>query len=119
MVFGMEVVPARVEALRSKAKRLVARGRPTELAPGRFTLSAGAAGPGGGCASDGRRNPGLNGVPGTVIVHGPRSRPQDLRSGWETAAQRSGGQFSCHSSEGQSGKTALTHHQYTHSGRGL
>jgi hypothetical protein len=36
-VFGMEVVPARVEALRSKAKRLVARGWPTELAPGRFT----------------------------------------------------------------------------------
>ncbi len=34
--FGMDVVPARVEALRSKAKRLVARGWLTEPAPGRF-----------------------------------------------------------------------------------
>jgi hypothetical protein len=41
--FGMDVVPARVEALRSKAKRLVARGWLTEPAPGRFTLSQGVA----------------------------------------------------------------------------
>jgi hypothetical protein len=47
-VFGMDVVPARVEALRSKAKRLVARGWLTEPGPGRFTLAAGVAGPGGG-----------------------------------------------------------------------
>ncbi|MFJ5157534.1 hypothetical protein ACIQCF_39805 [Streptomyces sp. NPDC088353] len=46
--FGMDVVPARVEALRSKAKRLVARGWLAEPAPGRFTLAAGVAGPGGG-----------------------------------------------------------------------
>jgi hypothetical protein len=46
--FGMEVVPAKVEALRSKAKRLVARGWLTESAPGRFTLAKGVAGPGGG-----------------------------------------------------------------------
>jgi len=46
-VFGMDVVPARVEALRSKAKRLVARGWLAEPAPGRFTLAAGVAGPGG------------------------------------------------------------------------
>ncbi|MFJ3339554.1 hypothetical protein [Streptomyces sp. NPDC086766] len=47
-VFGMEVVPARVEALRSKAKRLVARGWLAEPAPGRFTLADGVSGPGGG-----------------------------------------------------------------------
>jgi len=47
-LFGMEVVPARVEALRSKAKRLVARGWLAEVAPGRFTLATGVAGPGGG-----------------------------------------------------------------------
>jgi hypothetical protein len=46
--FGMEVVPARVEALRSKAKRLVARGWLAEPAPGRFTLAAGVASPDGG-----------------------------------------------------------------------
>ena len=46
--FGMDVVPARVEALRSKAKRLVARGWPAEPAPGRFTPAAGVAGPDGG-----------------------------------------------------------------------
>ncbi|MEU6367428.1 hypothetical protein ABZ876_17245 [Streptomyces sp. NPDC046931] len=46
--FGMEVVPARVEALRAKAKRLVARGWLAEQQPGRFTLAAGVAGPGGG-----------------------------------------------------------------------
>jgi len=38
-VFGMDVVPARVEALRSKAKRLVARGWLAEPQPGRFTLA--------------------------------------------------------------------------------
>ncbi|MEV0695588.1 hypothetical protein [Streptomyces sp. NPDC050388] len=47
-VFGMDVVPARVEALRSKAKRLVARGWAVESTPGRFTLAAGVSGPGGG-----------------------------------------------------------------------
>jgi hypothetical protein len=47
-LFGMNVVPARVEALRSKAKRLVARGWLAEPAPGRFTLAAGVSGPGGG-----------------------------------------------------------------------
>lgn len=46
--FGMDVVPARVEALRSKAKRLVARGWLAEPAPGRFTLARGVAGPVGG-----------------------------------------------------------------------
>jgi hypothetical protein len=46
--FGMDVVPARVEALRSKAKRLVARGWLAEPASGRFTLTRGVAGPGGG-----------------------------------------------------------------------
>jgi hypothetical protein len=44
-VFGMEVVPARVEALRSKAKRLVARGWLAEPAPGRFTLAQDVSGP--------------------------------------------------------------------------
>ena len=47
-VFGMEVVSARVEAVRSKAKRLVARGWLSERQPGRFTLAAGVAGRGGG-----------------------------------------------------------------------
>jgi hypothetical protein len=47
-VFGMDVVPARVEALRSKAKRLVARGWLTEPAPGRFMLAKAVAGPSGG-----------------------------------------------------------------------
>lgn len=46
--FGMEVVPARVEALRSKAKRLLARGWLAEPAPGRFTPARGVAQPGGG-----------------------------------------------------------------------
>jgi hypothetical protein len=46
--FAMDVVPSRVEALRSKAKRLVARGWLAEPAPGRFTLAAGVAGPDGG-----------------------------------------------------------------------
>ncbi|MFJ3310108.1 hypothetical protein ACIPSA_45360 [Streptomyces sp. NPDC086549] len=43
--FGMDLVPARVEALRSKAKRLVARGWAVEPAPGRFTLAQGVSGP--------------------------------------------------------------------------
>ncbi|SOF02196.1 hypothetical protein SAMN05446589_9298 [Streptomyces sp. OV198] len=47
-VFGMDVVPARVEALRSKAKRLVARGWLAEPTPGRFMLAKAVAGPGGG-----------------------------------------------------------------------
>jgi hypothetical protein len=46
--FGMDVVPARVEALRSKAKRLVARGWLAEPASGQFTLAQGVSGPGGG-----------------------------------------------------------------------
>lgn len=46
--FGMDVVPARVEALRSKAKRLAARGWLAERQPGQFTLAAGVSGPGGG-----------------------------------------------------------------------
>ncbi|MED7828853.1 hypothetical protein [Streptomyces chiangmaiensis] len=44
--FGMDVVPARVEALRSKAKRLVARSWLAETAPGRFTPARGVAQPG-------------------------------------------------------------------------
>ncbi|MFI1161739.1 hypothetical protein [Streptomyces sioyaensis] len=47
-VFGMDVVSARVEALRSKAKRLVARGWLAEPTPGQFTLASGVAGPGDG-----------------------------------------------------------------------
>ncbi|GAA2767574.1 hypothetical protein GCM10010103_66160 [Streptomyces paradoxus] len=46
--FGMDVVPARVEALRSKAERLVARGWLAEPVPGRFMLARRVAGPGGG-----------------------------------------------------------------------
>ncbi|MFF9654341.1 hypothetical protein [Streptomyces sp. NPDC014622] len=46
--FGMDVVPAKVEALRSKAKRLVARGWLAEPAPGRFTLARGVSGSDGG-----------------------------------------------------------------------
>jgi hypothetical protein len=46
--FGMDVVPARVEALRAKAKRLVARGWLAEPGSGRFTLATGVAGPDGG-----------------------------------------------------------------------
>ncbi|HEY8981607.1 MAG TPA: hypothetical protein VIU15_18730 [Streptomyces sp.] len=46
-LFGMDVVPARVEALRAKAKRLVARGWLAERQPGRFILAAGVSGPGG------------------------------------------------------------------------
>lgn len=46
--FGIDPAPAKVETLRSKAKRLVARGWLAESAPGQFTLTPGAAGPGGG-----------------------------------------------------------------------
>ncbi|MGW6026572.1 hypothetical protein [Streptomyces sp. NPDC055214] len=48
VMFGLDAVPAKVEALRSKAKRLVARGWLAERQPGRFTLAAGLAGQGGG-----------------------------------------------------------------------
>ncbi|WP_307136174.1 hypothetical protein [Streptomyces aurantiacus] len=48
VLFGLDAVPSRVEALRSKAKRMVARGWLAEPAPGRFTLVAGVSGPGGG-----------------------------------------------------------------------
>ncbi|MBT2393306.1 hypothetical protein J7E87_28735 [Streptomyces sp. ISL-1] len=47
-LFGLDAVPAKVEALRSKAKRLVARGWLAEPAPGRFTLAQSVAGLGGG-----------------------------------------------------------------------
>lgn len=47
MAFGLDAVPAKVEALRSKAKRLVARGWLAERQPGRFTLAQGPAGQGG------------------------------------------------------------------------
>ena len=40
-MFGMDVVPARVEALRSKAKRLVARGWLAEPAAGPVHARAG------------------------------------------------------------------------------
>ncbi|MFD3875652.1 hypothetical protein [Streptomyces sp. NPDC058623] len=43
--FGIDPVPAKVETLRSKAKRLVARGWPAESTPGRCTLMPGASGP--------------------------------------------------------------------------
>ncbi|MFC9931358.1 hypothetical protein [Streptomyces sp. NPDC127190] len=45
--FGLGPVPAKVEALRSKAKRLVARGWLVESAPGKFTLAKDVAGQGG------------------------------------------------------------------------
>ncbi|MFJ1560762.1 hypothetical protein [Streptomyces mirabilis] len=47
-VFGMDVVPARVETLRSKAKRLVARSWLAEPMPGQFTLAQNVDRPGGG-----------------------------------------------------------------------
>ncbi len=46
-MFGLDAVPAKVQALRSKAKRLVARGWLADRQPGRFTLAQGAAGQGG------------------------------------------------------------------------
>lgn len=48
VLFGMDAVPAKVEALRSKAKRLVVRGWLAERQAGRFTLAAAVSGPGGG-----------------------------------------------------------------------
>jgi hypothetical protein len=48
VLFGLDAVPAKVEALRSKAKRLVARGWLAERQPGRFTLAQNVAGRGGG-----------------------------------------------------------------------
>jgi hypothetical protein len=47
VMFGLDAVPAKVEALRSKAKRLVARGWLAERQPGRFTLAQSVAGQGG------------------------------------------------------------------------
>ncbi|WP_329537754.1 hypothetical protein OG568_56530 (plasmid) [Streptomyces sp. NBC_01450] len=47
-LFGLDAVPARVEALRSKAKRLILCGRLAEAAPGRSTLASGVSGSGGG-----------------------------------------------------------------------
>ena len=47
VLFGLDAVPAKVEALRSKAKRLVARGWLAERQPGQFTLAQGPAGQGG------------------------------------------------------------------------
>lgn len=46
--FGLDLVPAKIEALRSKAKRPTARGWLIEPEPGRFTLAKVLAGPGGG-----------------------------------------------------------------------
>jgi hypothetical protein len=48
VLFGLDAVPAKVEALRSKAKRLVARGWLAEQQPGRFTLVQNVTGSGGG-----------------------------------------------------------------------
>ncbi|AQY20662.1 hypothetical protein T261_08900 [Streptomyces lydicus] len=45
--FGLDAVSAKVEALRWKAKRLVARGWLAEQHPGRFTFVQGVIGPGG------------------------------------------------------------------------
>ncbi|MEU9204638.1 hypothetical protein [Streptomyces sp. NPDC048332] len=46
--FGLDPVPAKIEALRSKAKRLTARGWLAGPAPGRFTLAKAMAGQGTG-----------------------------------------------------------------------
>ncbi|MER5531947.1 hypothetical protein ABT075_46465 [Streptomyces sp. NPDC002677] len=46
--FGLDPVPGKVEALRSKAKRLTVRGWLIEPAPGRFTLAKDVAGQRGG-----------------------------------------------------------------------
>ncbi|MGW3929832.1 hypothetical protein ACWECC_17260 [Streptomyces microflavus] len=43
--FGLDPAPAKIEALRSKAKRLTARGWLAEPMPGRFTLAKNVAGP--------------------------------------------------------------------------
>ncbi|MFI6006307.1 hypothetical protein ACIA98_39040 [Streptomyces sp. NPDC051366] len=47
VMFGLDAVPAKVEALRSKAKRLVARGWLAQRQPGQFALAQGPAGQGG------------------------------------------------------------------------
>ncbi|MGA6160998.1 hypothetical protein ACPEIC_47770 [Stenotrophomonas sp. NPDC087984] len=47
VMFGLDAVPAKVEALRSKAKRLVAQGWLAERQPGQFTLAQGPDGQGG------------------------------------------------------------------------
>ncbi|GGX80938.1 hypothetical protein GCM10010358_38990 [Streptomyces minutiscleroticus] len=44
VAFGLDAVPASVEALRSKVKRLISWGWPAEWRPGRFTLAQGVAG---------------------------------------------------------------------------
>ncbi|MFF1300249.1 MULTISPECIES: hypothetical protein [unclassified Streptomyces] len=46
VALGLDAVPTKAEALRSKAKRLVARGWLAERQPGRFTLAQGPAGQG-------------------------------------------------------------------------
>ncbi|MGA5499320.1 hypothetical protein ACPCSP_33935 [Streptomyces cinereoruber] len=46
--FGLDPVPAKIEALRSKAKRLTARGWLAEPTPGQFRLAKAVAGPGDG-----------------------------------------------------------------------
>ncbi|PVC84395.1 hypothetical protein [Streptomyces sp. CS131] len=48
VLFGLDAVPAKVEELRSKAKRMVARGWLAERQPGRFTLAQDVTGSGGG-----------------------------------------------------------------------
>lgn len=48
VAFGIDPVPAKVETLRSKAKRLVARRWLAEPVPGRFTLLQSESGSGGG-----------------------------------------------------------------------
>ncbi|MFJ1751938.1 hypothetical protein [Kitasatospora sp. NPDC088134] len=44
VALGLDAVPAKVEGVRSKAKRLVARGRPAEECPGVSSLAAERAG---------------------------------------------------------------------------
>jgi hypothetical protein len=48
VAFGLEAVPAKVEAVRGKAKRLVARGWLSEPEPGLFTLANDVSVPGAG-----------------------------------------------------------------------
>lgn len=48
VAFGLDAVPAKVEAVRGKAKRLVARGWLSEPEPGRFTLANDVSVPGAG-----------------------------------------------------------------------
>lgn len=71
-LFGMDVVPARVEALRSKAKRLVARGWPSRRRAGSRALRA---------------------FPGQAAGHEKDHRPVDRRHLVDTAhrdAEREG-----------------------------